>query len=587
MLYNMCLVGALALSYSTRGGKSMQINGAQALLESLKIENVELVFGYPGGAVLDLYDAVYKSKFPHILTRHEQGAVHAADGYARATGKVGVCFATSGPGATNLITGIATANMDSIPLVCFTGQVTNPLIGKDSFQEADIVGITTPITKHNYLVKKVDELPRVIKEAFFIARTGRPGPVVIDIAKDVFTTMLDFDYPKEVQLRGYRGDFTGNVQQVDDVVEALTKSKRPLFFIGGGVTLSNQTALIRDIVNCTGIPVVSSLMGLGCVPAKDLGFLGMVGMHGTYAANMAVQKCDLLIGIGVRFDDRVTGKVDAFAPKAKIVHFEVDKAEINKNIFADYPVIGDLRWSLPIFKEKLQAAPVDYKKRFEDWQAQVVDMNARNPLCYKTNAQYIMPQQLIDTVSELVDDNAIVVTDVGQHQMWAAQYFNSRNPRQFLTSGGLGTMGYGLPAALGAKLGQPQKKVVLFTGDGSIMMNCQEMATAADNDIDVKVVLLHNHVLGMVSQWQRMFYGKRYSQTLLSGKTDFVKLAEAMGMKACRIEKPAELHSALQEALNIEGPMLIDVMLPGNEDVLPMVAPGAQLDNMVLGGVEE
>ena len=565
----------------------MQMNGAQALLESLKIENVELVFGYPGGAVLDLYDAVYKSKFPHILTRHEQGAVHAADGYARATGKVGVCFATSGPGATNLITGIATANMDSIPLVCFTGQVTNPLIGKDSFQEADIVGITTPITKHNYLVKKVDELPRVIKEAFFIARTGRPGPVVIDIAKDVFTTMLDFDYPKEVQLRGYRGDFTGNVQQVDDVVEALTKSKRPLFFIGGGVTLSNQTALIRDIVNCTGIPVVSSLMGLGCVPAKDLGFLGMVGMHGTYAANMAVQKCDLLIGIGVRFDDRVTGKVDAFAPKAKIVHFEVDKAEINKNIFADYPVIGDLRWSLPIFKEKLQAAPVDYKKRFEDWQVQVVDMNERNPLYYKTNAQYIMPQQLIDTVSELVDDNAIVVTDVGQHQMWAAQYFNSRNPRQFLTSGGLGTMGYGLPAALGAKLGQPQKKVVLFTGDGSIMMNCQEMATAADNDIDVKVVLLHNHVLGMVSQWQRMFYGKRYSQTLLSGKTDFVKLAEAMGMKACRIEKPAELHSALQEALNTEGPMLIDVMLPGNEDVLPMVAPGAQLDNMVLGGVEE
>ena len=587
MLYNMCLVGALALSYSTRGGKSMQINGAQALLESLKIENVELVFGYPGGAVLDLYDAVYKSKFPHILTRHEQGAVHAADGYARATGKVGVCFATSGPGATNLITGIATANMDSIPLVCFTGQVTNPLIGKDSFQEADIVGITTPITKHNYLVKKIDELPRVIKEAFFIARTGRPGPVVIDIAKDVFTTMLDFDYPKEVQLRGYRGDFTGNVQQVDDVVEALTKSKRPLFFIGGGVTLSNQTALIRDIVNCTGIPVVSSLMGLGCVPAKDLGFLGMVGMHGTYAANMAVQKCDLLIGIGVRFDDRVTGKVDAFAPKAKIVHFEVDKAEINKNIFADYPVIGDLRWSLPIFKEKLQAAPVDYKKRFEDWQVQVVDMNERNPLCYKTNDQYIMPQQLIDTVSELVDDNAIVVTDVGQHQMWAAQYFNSRNPRQFLTSGGLGTMGYGLPAALGAKLGQPHKKVVLFTGDGSIMMNCQEMATAADNDIDVKVVLLHNHVLGMVSQWQRMFYGKRYSQTLLSGKTDFVKLAEAMGMKACRIEKPAELHSALQEALNTEGPMLIDVMLPGNEDVLPMVAPGAQLDNMVLGGVEE
>ena len=564
----------------------MQMNGAQAILESLKIENVDLVFGYPGGAVLDLYDAVYKAKFPHILARHEQGAVHAADGYARATGKVGVCFATSGPGATNLITGIATANMDSIPLVCFTGQVTNPLIGKDSFQEADIVGITTPITKHNYLVKKVAELPRVIKEAFFIARTGRPGPVVIDIAKDVFTAMLDFEYPTEVKLRGYKGDFTGDTQQITDVVTALGKAKRPLLFIGGGVTLSNQTELLREIVSGTGIPVVSSLMGLGCIPAKAEGFLGLVGMHGSYAANMAVQKCDLLIGIGVRFDDRVTGKVDAFAPKARIVHFEVDKAEINKNIFAHYPVIGDLRWSLPIFKEQLQASGRDYCGQFADWHKLVVDMNHQNPFSYTTNTQFIMPQELIDTVSELVDENTIVVTDVGQHQMWAAQFFNSRNPRQFLTSGGLGTMGYGLPAALGAKLGQPTKKVVLFTGDGSIMMNCQEMATAADNDIDIKIVLLHNHVLGMVSQWQRMFYGKRYSQTLLSGKTDYVKLAEAMGLSACRIEKPEVLKPELEKALNSTGPMLIDVMLPGNEDVLPMVAPGAQLDNMVLGGVE-
>jgi len=564
----------------------MQMNGAQAILESLKIENVDLVFGYPGGAVLDLYDAVYKAKFPHILARHEQGAVHAADGYARATGKVGVCFATSGPGATNLITGIATANMDSIPLVCFTGQVTNPLIGKDSFQEADIVGITTPITKHNYLVKKVAELPRVIKEAFFIARTGRPGPVVIDIAKDVFTAMLDFEYPTEVKLRGYKGDFTGDTQQITDVVTALGKAKRPLLFIGGGVTLSNQTELLREIVSSTGIPVVSSLMGLGCIPAKAEGFLGLVGMHGSYAANMAVQKCDLLIGIGVRFDDRVTGKVDAFAPKAKIVHFEVDKAEINKNIFAHYPVIGDLRWSLPIFKEQLQASGRDYCGQFADWHKLVVDMNHQNPFSYTTNTQFIMPQELIDTVSELVDENTIVVTDVGQHQMWAAQFFNSRNPRQFLTSGGLGTMGYGLPAALGAKLGRSDKKVVLFTGDGSIMMNCQEMATAADNDIDIKIVLLHNHVLGMVSQWQRMFYGKRYSQTLLSGKTDYVKLAEAMGLSACRIEKPETLKSDLAKALNSAGPMLIDVILPGNEDVLPMVAPGAQLDNMVLGGVE-
>ncbi len=564
----------------------MQMNGAQAILESLKRENVDLVFGYPGGAVLDLYDAVYQAKFPHILTRHEQGAVHAADGYARATGKVGVVFATSGPGATNLITGIATANMDSVPLVCFTGQVTNPLIGKDSFQEADIVGITTPITKHNYLVKKASELPRVIKEAFFIARTGRPGPVVIDIAKDVFTTMLDYEYPQKVKLRGYKGDFTGDEGQIRDVVEALGEAKRPVFFIGGGVTLSNQTEVMREIVKNTGIPVVSSLMGLGCIPAKQDGFLGMVGMHGSYAANMAVQKSDLLIGIGVRFDDRVTGKIDAFAPNAKIVHFEVDKAEINKNVFSHYPVIGDLRWSLPIFNEQLQGSGEDYLNRFAKWHKQVVDMDRECPFSYKTNDKVIMPQQLIDTVSSMVDENTIVVTDVGQHQMWAAQFFNSRNPRQFITSGGLGTMGYGLPAALGAKLGCPDKRVVLFTGDGSVMMNCQEMSTAADNNIDIKVVLLHNRVLGMVTQWQRMFYGKRYSQTLLGGKTDYVKLAQAMGMEACRIEKPQELEASLEKALNVKGPMLIDVMLPANEDVLPMVAPGAQLDNMVLGGAE-
>ena len=565
----------------------MQMNGAQAILESLKKENVDLVFGYPGGAVLDLYDAVYQARFPHILTRHEQGAVHAADGYARATGRVGVVFATSGPGATNLITGIATANMDSVPLVCFTGQVTNPLIGKDSFQEADIVGITTPITKHNYLVKKAAELPRVIKEAFFIARTGRPGPVVIDIAKDVFTSMLDYEYPQQVKLRGYKGDFSGNEQQVADVVEALKAAKRPVFFIGGGVTLSDQTDIMREIVEYTGIPVVSSLMGLGCIPARQEGFLGMVGMHGSYAANMAVQKSDLLIGVGVRFDDRVTGKLDAFAPNAKIVHFEVDKAEINKNVFAHYPIIGDLRWSLPIFMEGLHQSAEDYVNKFSKWHNYVVDMNREYPFSYATNDQVIMPQQLVDMVSAMVDENTIVVTDVGQHQMWAAQFFNSRNPRQFITSGGLGTMGYGLPAALGAKLGCPHKRVVLFTGDGSVMMNCQEMSTAADNNIDVKVVLLHNRVLGMVTQWQRMFYGKRYSQTLLGGKTDYVKLAEAMGMQACRIEKPQELKETLEKALNVTGPILIDVMLPATEDVLPMVAPGAQLDNMVLGGGEE
>lgn len=561
----------------------MLMNGAQAILESLRREEVDIVFGYPGGAVLDLYDAVYQAKFPHILTRHEQGAVHAADGYARATGKVGVCFATSGPGATNLITGIATANMDSIPMVCFTGQVGNPYIGKDSFQEADIVGITTPITKHNYLVKKVEQLPRVIKEAFFIARTGRPGPVVIDIAKDVFSTQFEYEYPKSVNLRGYSGEFTGQEEEIVAAVEAIKNAKRPLFFIGGGMTLSGQSKLFREVVKMSSIPVICSLMGLGCVPSTDEGFLGMVGMHGSYAANMAVQKCDLLITLGARFDDRVTGKLSAFAPNAKIVHFEVDKAEINKNVPVDYPVFGDLRWSMPIFLNLMIRSMDDFESHIAEWREHVIAMNKEHPFSYKQNAETILPQQLIEKVSDLVDDDTIVVTDVGQHQMWAAQFFNSRKPRQFLTSGGLGTMGYGLPAAMGAKLAKPDQRVVVFTGDGSVMMNIQELATMADNNIDVKIVLLHNSVLGMVYQWQKLFYGHRFSNTIMDTKVDFVKLAEAMGIKGVRIQGLEGFEENLKAALEGEGATLIDVILPPNEDVLPMVAPGAQLDNMVLG----
>lgn len=561
----------------------MLMNGAQAILESLRREEVDIVFGYPGGAVLDLYDAVYQAKFPHILTRHEQGAVHAADGYARATGKVGVCFATSGPGATNLITGIATANMDSIPMVCITGQVGNPYIGKDSFQEADIVGITTPITKHNYLVKKVEQLPRVIKEAFFIARTGRPGPVVIDIAKDVFSTQFEYEYPKTVNLRGYSGEFTGKEEEIVAAVEAIKNAKRPLFFIGGGLTLSGQSRLFREVVKMSGIPVITSLMGLGCVPSTDEGFLGMVGMHGSYAANMAVQECDLLITLGARFDDRVTGKLSAFAPNAKIVHFEVDKAEINKNVPVDYPVFGDLRWSMPIFLNLMIRSVDDFESHIAEWREHVIAMNKEHPFAYNHDANTILPQQLIEAVSKLVDDDTIVVTDVGQHQMWAAQFFNSRKPRQFLTSGGLGTMGYGLPAAMGAKLAKPQQKVVAFTGDGSIMMNIQELATMADNNIDVKIVLLHNSVLGMVYQWQKLFYGHRFSNTIMDTKVDFVKLAEAMGIKGVRIQGLDGFEANLKAALEGEGATLIDVILPPNEDVLPMVAPGAQLDNMVLG----
>lgn len=565
----------------------MLMNGAQAVLESLRKENVEVVFGYPGGAVLTLYDELYKMRFPHILTKHEQGAVHAADGYARATGKVGVCFATSGPGGTNLITGIATANMDSVPLVCITGQVGNPYIGKDSFQEADICGITTPITKHNYLVKNPADLPRVLKEAFFIARTGRPGPVVVDIAKDVFAAEISFEYPKKVSLKGYSGDFTGDEKEIETVMAALQTAKRPLFFVGGGVTLADMSEDLRAVVARTGIPVISSLMGLGCISCEDEGFLGMAGMHGSYAANMAIMECDLLIGVGVRFDDRVTGDLSSFAPRAKIVHFEVDAAEINKNVPVDYRVLGDLRWSLPVFRQKLEASAEDYKARYSMWRQYTLAMSDEKPFSYKKDTGCIMPQQLVEAVSSLVDEDTIVVTDVGQHQMWAAQFYNSRRPRQFITSGGLGTMGYGLPAALGAKLGQPAKKVVLFTGDGSIMMNCQEFATAADYNIDVKVVVMHNHVLGMVTQWQRMFYGKRYSQTLLNGHTDFVKLAEAMGVSACRISEPAELMPVLQKALASDGPVLIDCLLPETEDVLPMVSPGDRLDHMVLGGEAE
>ena len=563
------------------------MNGAQAILESLKKENVDIVFGYPGGAVLTLYDELYKMKFPHILTRHEQGAVHAADGYARATGKVGVCFATSGPGGTNLVTGIATANMDSIPLVCITGQVGNPYIGKDSFQEADICGITTPITKHNYLVKNVRELPRVLKEAFFIARTGRPGPVVIDIAKDVFAAELQYEYPKKVHLNGYSGEFTGDEHEVDAVVKALCEAKRPLFFVGGGVTLSNQTDMLRTIVAQTGIPVTSTLMGLGCVPSSEDGFLGMAGMHGSYAANMAIMECDLLVGIGVRFDDRVTGLVEEFAPRAKIVHFEVDAAEINKNVPSDYRVLGDLRWSLPLFQQKLKAKACDYKAKYSMWHLYVMEMNNEKPFSYRKDTGCIMPEAVVEEVSALMDDDTIVVTDVGQHQMWAAQFYDCKKPRQFLTSGGLGTMGYGLPAAIGAKLGAPDKKVVLFSGDGSIMMNCQEFATAADNDIDIKIIVLHNHVLGMVAQWQRMFYDKHYSQSVLQGKTDLVKLAEAMGAAGYRVDEPAELTPVLKKALSQHGPVLVDVMVPAAEDVLPMVPGGKRLDQMVLGGDDE
>ncbi len=562
----------------------MKMNGAQAVLESLKKEGVDLVFGYPGGVVLKLYDELYKMNFPHILTGHEQGAVHAADGYARASGKVGVVFATSGPGAANLITGIATANMDSVPLVCITGQVANPAIGKDSFQEVDVCGITTPITKHNYLVKDVKDLPRIIKEAFFIARTGRPGPVSIDVAADVFNTEFDYEYPETVKLRGYSGDYTGEASDLDYVTEALEKAEKPLIFLGGGVTLSDTSEDLRAIVNRLGIPVTSTIMGLGCISSDTEGFLGFAGMHGAYGANMAIQECDLLICIGMRFSDRVTGRVTEFAPKAKIIHFELDPAEVNKNVQADCRVLGDLRWSLPILRQKLEASKTDFHAKFARWRMHAEEIGKDHPFSYQEDGDSIKPGALIRKVSRLSDENTIVVTDVGQHQMWAAQFYEARNPRQFLTSGGLGTMGYGLPAAMGAKLACPEKKVVLFTGDGSIMMNCQEFATIADNDIDVKVIILHNYLLGMVGQWQRLFYNHHYSASQLRGKRDFVKIAEAMGIRGYRLEKAEELETRLPELLSAPGPAVIDCIVPEEENVLPMVPGGKRLDQMVLGG---
>lgn len=560
----------------------MRINGAQAIIECLKKENVNLVFGYPGGAVLTLYDALYQNKFPHILTKHEQGAIHAADGYARSSGKVGVCFATSGPGAANLITGIATANIDSIPIVCITGQVATHLIGKDSFQEADVCGITAPVTKHNYLIKKVSDLPRVFKEAFHISSTGRPGPVVIDIAKDVFEAEIDFKYPTEVNLRGYKLQKDGNTDDIDTLIEAVKTAEKPILFVGGGVISSNTSAYIKQLTEITGIPVVESLMGRGSIPCDQLESLGMVGMHGTYTANMAVMECDLLIALGARFDDRVTGKVSEFAPNAKIAHFDIDSAEINKNVHVDYPVVGDLRWSLPLFTAKLSIIGAQLKDQYKPWCDYIFEMKHFNPLLYRDDENLIMPENIITNISKICDENTIVVTDVGQHQMWAAQYYNLQKSRKFITSGGLGTMGFGLPAAIGAKLANPDKKVVLFTGDGSIMMNCQEFATVADYNLDIKVVVLNNHMLGMVAQWQRMFYNHHYSHSVLRGKTDLVKLAQAMGVNGYRIDNKTTFNEQLANYINSDGACLIDILIPDEENVFPMVPAGGRLDQMVL-----
>ena len=562
----------------------MKMTGAQALLECLKREHVDVVFGYPGGAVLTLYDELYKAKFPHILTGHEQGAVHAADGYARATGKVGVCFATSGPGVCNMVTGIATANMDSIPLVIISGQVATALIGRDSFQEADISGITTPITKHNYLIKDVKELPRVLKEAFFIAKTGRPGPVLVDIAKDVFDTEFFYTYPEEVQLRGYTGHYEGQVFDLDKAVAALEEARRPLFLTGGGVIAANVSPLLRQIVDVLQVPVITTLMGKGAVDDLYPYHLGMVGMHGSYAANMAVTECDLLVALGARFDDRVTGVVANFAPQAQIIHLDIDKVEINKIIHAHISVNGDLRWSLPLLLKKITASAVPFVNQFATWREHVTQRHIQHPFQTRQVPHTISPQKLFEEVRKRVPDDTIAVTDVGQHQMWTAQFFNLSIPRTFLSSGGLGTMGYGLPAAMGAKIGCPRQMVVLFTGDGSIMMNCQEFMTLTKYGIDIKVIVLHNNVLGMVNQWQRMFYKGHYSASILADNPDITKVSASMGVSGWKVSELEELIPTLEEFLIAEGAGVLNVRIPEDENVYPMVPGGKRLDQMVWEG---
>lgn len=562
----------------------MIMTGAQAIIESLKREQVQVVFGYPGGSVLTLYDEVYKQKFPHILTGHEQGAVHAADGYARATGKPGVCFATSGPGVCNMVTGIATANMDSIPLVVISGQVATKYIGRDSFQEADISGITTPITKNNYLVKKAKDLPRVLKEAFFIATTGRPGPVLVDVAKDVFDESLEYEYPETVQMRGYSGKYTGQAYDLDKAVDALERAKRPVLLTGGGVILADMAAPLREVVQRTRIPVVTTLMGKGAVSDEYANHLGMVGMHGSYAANMAVMQCDLLMAIGARFDDRVIGDVENFAPNAQIVHFDIDKVEINKIVHADISVNGDLRWSLPLLQKKIIASGIDFSKQFEPWRRDILAMHKAHPFRTRSLPDAVSPEKLYKAVNQRIDDDTIIVTDVGQHQMWAAQFCDIKKPRHFVSSGGLGTMGYGLPAAMGAKIGCPNQKVVLFTGDGSIMMNCQEFATLHKYGVDVKVIVVHNNVLGMVNQWQRMFYNGHCSQSVIEDNPDLTKVCQSMGVPGYTVRNPQDVDKALDTLFATAGPALLDAFIPADENVYPMVPGGKRLDEMELGG---
>jgi acetolactate synthase I/II/III large subunit len=554
-------------------GSPEKVTGARALIKGLEEGDVTTMFGYPGAALLHIYDELYESDLRHVLVRHEQAAVHAADGYARVTGKTGVCIATSGPGATNLVTGIATAYMDSIPIVALTGQVPHSIIGNDSFQEADITGITLPITKHRYLVPEAKDLPRIVKEAFSIASTGRQGPVLIDMPKDVINGEFEYHSVESVKLRGYKPTCRGNAQQIKKAAEEIAKSTNPIIYAGGGVISSGASVELVELVETLMAPVTTTLMGIGSIPAEHPLNLGMLGMHGSKYANYSVQGSDLVIAIGVRFDDRVTGKLQSFAPNAKIIHIDIDPAEISKNVPAHIAIVGDAKIVLKsLIKHVKQCNSEAWLEKINEWKREY-------PLSYE-QGESIKPQFVIEQISEACKD-AIIVTEVGQHQMWAAQFFKCRNPRTFITSGGLGTMGYGFPAAMGAKVGKPDKTVINIAGDGSFQMNSQELATAVQNDIPVVSVILNNGYLGMVRQWQELFYDRRYSHTCIKGSVDFVKLAEAYGALGLRVERPPEVLPAIEEAIASGRPSVIDIVIECEENVSPMVPAGAAINEFV------
>jgi acetolactate synthase-1/2/3 large subunit len=554
-------------------------SGAKILIEGLQREGVETIFGYPGGVVLPIYDELYNAPIRHILVRHEQAAAHAADGFARASGRVGVCLATSGPGACNLVTGIATAYMDSVPIVALTGQVPTNLLGNDAFQEADISGITMPVTKHSYLVKDTRDLSRVVREAFYIARTGRPGPVLIDIPKDVSTNQVE-DRPLEgpVTLRGYQPTVKGHARQIDKALTLLEAAERPVIYAGGGIIASGASGELLDLAERFMIPVTTTLMGIGCIPCDHALNLGMLGMHGTEYANFAITECDLLLAVGVRFDDRVTGKVSTFAPHAKIIHIDVDPAEIGKNKAVDVPIVGDARSVLQAMLHKAKQGGR------ENWIEKVRAWKKKHPLRYKDDGK-LRPQFIIKELSDLLKGEGIIVSEVGQNQMWTAQWYCFRKPRSWITSGGLGTMGYGFPAAMGAHFARPDEVVFDIAGDGSFQMNIQELGTVAANKIPVKVAILNNMFLGMVRQWQELFYDRRYSYTELP-PVDFVKIAAAYGVDGMRVDSPDGVREALRAAIDTDGPFVLDFRIEREENVFPMVPAGAAINEMITGGRE-